>query len=61
MLQDNASTPPLVLDVMAATYQGLQADPAPGVVFTDDRAPVEQITNSIVLNFLMAGEMENLE
>mgnify|MGYP001765606781 CR=1 FL=1 len=61
VLQDNASTPPLVLDVMAATYQGLQADPAPGVVFTDDRAPVEQITNSIVLNFLMAGEMENLE
>jgi predicted membrane-bound spermidine synthase len=60
-LKNNPSTPSLVLDVMAATYQGLQDDTTKGLVFTDDLAPVEQITNSIVLNFLMAGEMENLE
>jgi hypothetical protein len=27
-----------------------------GLVFTDDRAPVENLTNAIILNYLLAGE-----
>ena len=38
-----------------------QPAPAPGMVFTDDLAPVEQITNSMVLNFLLTGKVENLQ
>ena len=46
---------------MAQTYEELQPAPAPGMVFTDDLAPVEQITNSMVLNFLLTGKVENLQ
>ena len=60
-LMENEATPPLLLDVMAATYEGLQPLPeSTSLVFTDDRAPVEQMTNSIVLNFLISGGTESL-
>jgi predicted membrane-bound spermidine synthase len=61
LLQDE-TTPPLLLEVMAATYEGLQPIPAAsGLVFTDDRAPVEHVTNSIILSFIFSGESESLE
>ncbi|HNW13398.1 MAG TPA: fused MFS/spermidine synthase, partial [Anaerolineaceae bacterium] len=60
-LMENPNTPPLLLEVLAATYEGLQPLPEDeGLVFTDDHAPVEQITNSIVLNFLFSGGTKNL-
>lgn len=56
------NTPPLLREVMAATYEGLQPNPtSPSLVFTDDRAPVEHVTNSIILSFLLSGESEFLE
>ena len=61
-LMQDESTPPLLLEIMAITYEGLQPIPtSPSLVFTDDRAPVEHVTNSIILNFLMSGESESLE
>lgn len=61
-LMENPETPPLLLEVLATTYEGLQPLPQEkGLVFTDDLAPVELITNSIVLNFLLSGETENLQ
>jgi spermidine synthase len=61
LLQDE-NTPPLLLEVMAATYEGLQPLPtSPGMILTDDRAPVEHITNSIIISFLISGESESLE
>ena len=61
-LMNDPTTPPLLLTVMATTYEGLQPLPARSdIIFTDDRAPVEQITNSIILNFLLSGETEALE
>lgn len=60
-LYDNPETPVFILEVMAATYAGLQETPEIGVVFTDDLAPIEQITNSLVLNFLLNGEVETLQ
>lgn len=61
-LMENPNTPPLLLEVLAATYEGLQPLPEDeGLVFTDDHAPVEQITNSIVLNFLFSGGTKDLE
>jgi len=59
---EDETTPPLLLEVMAATYEGLQPTPnISGLVFTDDRAPVEHITNSIIVNFLVSEETETLE
>ena len=46
------------VEAMAANQKPLQ--PA-GLVFTDDLAPIEWITNRMVLNFLISGEVEELE
>lgn len=61
LLDKNPATPSFLLEIIAETYADLQPAPAPGMVFTDDRAPVEQITNSMVLNFLLSGQMEKLQ
>ena len=60
-LYGNTSTPSLILEVMAATYDGLNPEVQEGVIFTDDLAPVERITNSMVMNFIFAGELETLK
>ncbi len=61
-LMEDPQTPQLLLEVLATTYAGLQPLPEIGsLVFTDDYAPVEQITNSIILNFLASGEAADLE
>jgi spermidine synthase len=44
---------------MAAAY--LQPTPQSTLVFTDDLAPVEWITNRMVLNFIFSGDMEIFE
>jgi spermidine synthase len=60
LLYANKQTPNYLLEIMAQTYAGLHPQTEPGMVFTDDRAPVEQITNSMVLNFLLAGKVDSL-
>ena len=60
-LRNDPATPRFVLEILAQTYDGLQPAPAAGMVFTDDLAPVEQITNSMVLNFLLSGKVEDLQ
>jgi len=60
-LYGNPDTPVLLLQVMAATYDGLNENTQPATIFTDDLAPVERITNSMVMQFLISGELETLE
>ncbi len=61
LLLHNSSTPPqLLLDIMASTYAGLQESPALTTVFTDDLAPIEGITNSMVLHFLLTDQIGEL-
>jgi len=57
---DAQDAPPLLLDVIARTVTNLASPPEPGIVFTDDRAPVETITNSLALRFLMGGDLDIL-
>lgn len=59
-LRDDASTHPLLTDVLARTIVNLQPTPDSDVVFTDDRAPVEQLTNSIVIRFVLGGGLDLL-
>lgn len=61
LLRDDPETPRFLLDVMAATYAGLQTSTGPGKVLTDDLAPVEEITNAMILDFLFSEEMESFE
>lgn len=60
-LYQSQSSHPLLLEVMAATYAGLQETPTPTIVFTDDLAPIEGITNAMVLHFLLTDQVETLE
>ncbi|MGD0611578.1 MAG: fused MFS/spermidine synthase [Anaerolineales bacterium] len=52
---------PLLLDSMALTLVNLQPAPAQTMVFTDDLAPIEWITNNMILNFIMNGGMNTLK
>jgi spermidine synthase len=58
--QDNA-THPLLLEAGMAAMSNLQPTPAGGMVFTDDLAPIEWITNDMVLKFILGGGVEGLQ
>jgi spermidine synthase len=51
---------PMLRDVLELGTQSLVALGQPGIVFTDDHAPVETLVDSLVLNFLLAGGAEQL-
>ena len=52
---------PLLVDVLARTLANLRPTPDSSVVFTDDRAPIEQLTNAVALRFLLTGDMGILQ
>jgi spermidine synthase len=47
---------PLLLETAKTASENLQPKPAPGQVFTDDLAPVEWLTNDMILRFVFSGE-----
>ncbi|MBN2555398.1 MAG: fused MFS/spermidine synthase [Anaerolineales bacterium] len=51
---------PLLLDILARTAANLTDTPVSGMVFTDDHAPIEQITNSLALRFFIDGNLDIL-
>ena len=51
---------PLLMDAYQRVVVNLQPFQGGGIVFTDDRAPVEWITNNMVLNFIFFEGMEDL-
>ena len=58
--KDNSINPLLIAAVQTAALY-LQPAPEPAQVFTDDLAPVEWITNNMVLNFIFSGNTEDLQ
>jgi spermidine synthase len=54
-------THPLLLETIQVTLSSLQPEPPGDVVFTDDLAPIEGITNDMIVKFMLAGEMELLQ
>jgi predicted membrane-bound spermidine synthase len=56
----NSGVSPILLDVLARTIANIQMTPLSDIVFTDDRAPIEQLTNSMAIRFLLSGNMEIL-
>jgi spermidine synthase len=55
-----SETSPILLDVLARTIANIQPTPVTDTIFTDDRAPIEQLTNSMAIRFLLSGDMEIL-
>ena len=54
------STPALLRDATTRAVANLQPTPHSTTVFTDDLAPVEQLTNSIVIRFILGGDLAQL-
>jgi spermidine synthase len=52
---------PLLLSSIQRAWAYRQETPSGGLVLTDERAPVEWIVNSMVLNFVLYGELEQLQ
>jgi spermidine synthase len=53
-------TAPLLRDTLALAEGTLVSVHVSDVVFTDDRAPVESLVDSLVINFLLSGGAEQL-
>lgn len=51
----------LLIDSMTLTLNNLQPAPQHTVVFTDDKSPIEWITNTMILNFILQGEMGKMQ
>lgn len=60
-LKDHPEISPLLLNAMQIAIGSMQPPPAKNIVFTDDRAPIEWITNNMILSFLFSGDMEMLQ
>ncbi|MFV1859713.1 MAG: spermidine synthase [Anaerolineales bacterium] len=56
---EERGAPTELLDVLNRATANIRTTPETDIVFTDDRAPVEQLINSIVLQFMLGG-MEGL-
>jgi hypothetical protein len=55
-----AGAHPLLIDVLGRTLLHLQPTPESDVVFTDDWAPIEQLTNSMAIRFILQGQLDTL-
>jgi spermidine synthase len=60
-LSQDSKTHPLLLQAGTAAMVNLQLTPVEGIIFTDDRAPIEWITNDMVLRFILGGGVEDLQ
>ena len=61
ILSTNSAVHPLLLEPLQVSVSSLAAPPQNALVFTDDRAPVEWITNNMIVEFLLFGDMEMVQ
>lgn len=52
---------PLLVSAMKVAVSNMRSTPPVTTVFTDDLAPIEWITNRMVLQFVLSGEVEELQ
>jgi len=60
-LQARTDVHPLLNEAIQRLIVYQQPAPHSQTVFTDDKAPIEWITNNMVLNFVLFGGMEDLQ
>ncbi len=57
-LSSNKTTHPLLLESLKRFIENQRQVPSSKIIFTDDHAPIEWITNNMVLNYLFSDETE---
>jgi len=60
-LVNKNNTPQLLLDALSTALINIQPEPSGGIIFTDDLAPVEWLTNQMIANFVITGKAETLQ
>jgi spermidine synthase len=60
-LANRGDAHPLLVESLTVAAANLQTLPETKIVFTDDRAPIEWITNNMVLKFVFFGDLEELQ
>jgi spermidine synthase len=60
-LTQRGDTSPLILYPLQVALANLQPTPRDGQVFTDDQAPIEWVTNNMVIHFLLSGDTQVLQ
>jgi hypothetical protein len=61
IIQANSNLNPLLIQTMVITMQNFHEPPGKTVVFTDDKAPIEWLTNSMIIDFFFEGDLEDLK
>ena len=61
LLQSDAASHPALLTATAVTLSNLRESPSGGRVYTDDWAPVESVTNDMIIQFILGGGVEILQ
>ena len=60
-LMRQPDAPPLLVEAAKVAYGSMQPDPTGGMVYTDDLAPVEWVTNSLIINFILGGGVDGMQ
>ena len=60
-LAGHPETHPLLLQAMQTAVSNLKGGPEKVTAFTDDLAPIEWLTNNLVLDFVFSGGVETLK
>lgn len=60
-LSADPSAHPLLTQTLFSACTNLQPGYQTTMVFTDDRAPIEWLTNNLVINFILHGDVESLQ
>jgi len=60
-LSTQDDTPPLLLSTIETTFLNLQPTPTSGIILTDDKAPIEWITNAMLVNLLFSEDLQKLQ
>jgi predicted membrane-bound spermidine synthase len=60
LLQQRGDINPLLLDSIRVAIENIRPTPPVGVVYTDDWSPIEWVTNSMVLNYVLFGNLEDI-
>lgn len=61
MLIESGDVHPVLIEALKIAALNLQPMPQSQLVLTDDRAPVEWITNNMILRFILYGDLEQVE
>jgi spermidine synthase len=60
LLIQDASSPTLLTDSIKVALMNEQPTPPMSVVFTDDWAPIEWLTNQMVISYVLFGDLEEI-